>query len=38
LLADIVLSETAWCADLRTILTPLAGHTVVAQAINGIAP
>jgi len=33
LLADIALPETASCADLRAILTPLAGHAAVARAI-----
>ncbi len=34
LLADIALPETASCADLRTILAPLAGHAAIAQAIS----
>jgi superfamily I DNA/RNA helicase len=34
LLADIDLPETAPCADLRTLLTPLAGHAPIAQAIS----
>lgn len=34
LLADIVLSETASCADLRALMTPLARHAAVAQAIG----
>jgi len=34
LLADIVLPENASCADLRALLTPLAGHAPIAQAIN----
>ncbi len=34
LLADIVLPENASCADLRTLLTPLAGHAAIAQAMN----
>lgn len=34
LLADIVLPENATCADLRALLTPLAGHAPIAQAIN----
>ncbi|MBI4968155.1 MAG: ATP-dependent helicase [Rhodospirillales bacterium] len=34
LLADIVLPENASCTDLRMLLTPLAGHPAIAQAIN----
>jgi superfamily I DNA/RNA helicase len=34
LLADIALPEMASCADLRAILTPLAGHAAIAQAIG----
>jgi superfamily I DNA/RNA helicase len=34
LLADIVLPEVASCMDLRAILTPLAGHAAIAQAIS----
>lgn len=34
LLADIVLPETTSCADLRALLTPLAGHAAIAQAIS----
>ena len=34
LLADIALPETATCADLRALLTPLAGHASIAQAIS----
>jgi hypothetical protein len=34
LLADMALPETASCADLRTLLTPLAGHAAIAQAIS----
>jgi len=34
LLADIALPETASCADLRALLTPLAGHAAIAQAIS----
>jgi superfamily I DNA/RNA helicase len=34
LLADIALPETASCADLRAILTPLAGHAAIAQTIS----
>ena len=34
LLADIALPETAPCADLRALLTPLAGHAPIAQAIS----
>lgn len=34
ILADIALPETASCADLRALLTPLAGHAAIAQAIN----
>lgn len=33
LLADITLPENASCADLRELLTPLAGHAAIAQAI-----
>ncbi len=33
LLADIALPERASCADLRAILTPLAGHAAIARAI-----
>ena len=35
-LADIVLPETASCADLRALLTPLAGHASIAQTISRI--
>ena len=34
LLADIELPETASCADLRALLTPLAGHAPVSQALS----
>lgn len=34
LLADIELPETASCANLRVLLTPLARHAAVAHAIN----
>jgi superfamily I DNA/RNA helicase len=34
LLADIVLPETASCADLRALLTPLAEHAAIAQTIG----
>jgi superfamily I DNA/RNA helicase len=34
LLADIALPETASCADLRALLTPLAGHAPIAQTVN----
>lgn len=34
LLADIALPETASCAHLRALLTPLTGHAVIAQAIS----
>lgn len=34
LLANIELPETASCADLRALLTPLAGHAAVAHVIN----
>lgn len=34
LLADITLPETASCADLRTLLTPLAEHAAIAQTIG----
>lgn len=34
LLADIALPESASCADLRALLTPLAGHAAIAQAVN----
>ena len=34
LLADIALPETASCADLRALLTPMAGHAAIAQAIS----
>lgn len=34
LLADIALPEVATCADLRALLTPLAGHAPIAQAIS----
>ena len=34
LLADIELPETASCADLRALLTPLAGHAALAHVIN----
>ena len=34
LLADIALPETASCADLRALLTPLAGHAPIAQALS----
>jgi superfamily I DNA/RNA helicase len=33
-LADIALPETASCADLRALLTPLAGHAAIAQTIS----
>ena len=36
LLADIALPETASCADLRALLTPLAGHAPIAQALNRV--
>lgn len=36
LLADIVLPDTASCADLRTLLTPLVGHAAIAQVISRI--
>jgi hypothetical protein len=36
LLADTALPEMASCADLRAILTPLAGHGAIAQTINRI--
>lgn len=36
LLADIVLPEIASSADLRALLTPLAGHAPIAQAISRI--
>ena len=34
LLADIALPEMASCADLRALLTPLAGHAPIAQALS----
>jgi hypothetical protein len=34
LLDGIVLPETASCADLRALLTPLAGHSAIAQTIS----
>jgi hypothetical protein len=34
LLAGITLPQSASCADLRVLLTPLAGHAPIAQAIN----
>lgn len=34
LLAGIALPETASCTNLRAILTPLAGHAAIAQAIS----
>ena len=34
LLAEINLPETASCADLRALLTPLAGHAPIAQTIG----
>lgn len=34
LLADIVLPENASCADLRALLTPLAGQAPIAQALS----
>jgi len=34
LLADVALPETASCADLRALLTPLIGHAPIVQAIN----
>lgn len=34
LLADVVLPDTASSTDLRTLLTPLAGHAAIAQAIS----
>lgn len=34
LLADVVLPENASCADLRTLLTPLAGQAPIAQALS----
>lgn len=34
LLADIVMPENASCADLRALLTPLAGHAPIAQALS----
>ncbi|ATN34394.1 hypothetical protein ACO34A_11325 [Rhizobium sp. ACO-34A] len=34
LLADIALPEVATCADVRALLTPLAGHAPIAQAIS----
>jgi superfamily I DNA/RNA helicase len=36
LLADIALPNTASCADLRALLTPLAGNAPIAQALNRI--
>lgn len=36
LLADIALPEAASCADLRALLTPLAGHAPIAQALSRI--
>ena len=34
MLAGIALPEMASCADLRALLTPLAGHAAIAQAIS----
>lgn len=34
LLANILLPEAASCADLRALLTPLAGHAPIAQALS----
>lgn len=34
LLADIALSQSASCAELRALLAPLAGHAPIAQAIS----
>jgi len=34
LLADIALPDLASCAELRAVLTPLAGHAAIVQAIN----
>jgi superfamily I DNA/RNA helicase len=34
LLADVALPETGSCADLRVILTPLAGHAAITRAIS----
>jgi superfamily I DNA/RNA helicase len=34
LLGNIALPEAASCADLRALLTPLAGHAAIAQAIS----
>jgi hypothetical protein len=34
LLAGVALPENGSCADLRALLTPLAGHTAIAQAIS----
>jgi hypothetical protein len=34
LLADIVLPETASCAELRALLMPLAGHAPISQALS----
>ncbi|PZP12358.1 MAG: hypothetical protein DI607_09690 [Sphingomonas hengshuiensis] len=34
LLADVALPETASCADLRALLTPLIGHAPIVQAIS----
>lgn len=36
LLAGIALPETATCADMRALLTPLAGHAPIAQALSRI--
>lgn len=36
LLAEIALPETASCADLRALLTPLSGQAAIAHAINRI--
>lgn len=36
LLADIALPEAASCADLRALLTPLAGHAPIEQALSRI--
>jgi superfamily I DNA/RNA helicase len=34
LLANVALPETASCADLRALLTPLAGHAAIAQTMS----
>ncbi|MAZ18496.1 MAG: hypothetical protein CL535_19490 [Ahrensia sp.] len=36
MLADIALPETASCADLRELLTPLAGHAAIAQTLQRV--